>query len=271
MGSPGGAAGEPERSSDETQHSITVSSFSMSKYPVTQKEYEAVMGYNPSYFQGSNLPAGVNSDNLPVEQVTWFDAVKFCNELSQNEGLEQVYTITVTSTNGDHITGATVSADWTKKGYRLPTETEWEYACRGNYANKATEYNTKPFGIGDGTKMVSGMANFYTGWPYELPGGQYYDSAEPGNLDRTSAVGSYKANNYGLYDMHGNVWEWCWDWYGTYPSDGKKDYTGASSGSDRVIRGGSWYYNAQYLRSAVRLNVDPDDRDRDLGFRVVCP
>jgi len=267
----GSDTGEPQRQSNETQHSIEVSSFSMSKYPVTQKEYEAVMGYNPSEFQAVNY-SGLNGDNFPVECVTWYDAVEFCNKLSESEGLTPVYAITGrTPSSGYPITSATVTPTWSNNGYRLPTETEWEYACRGNYTNKATEYNTKPFGIGDGTKMISGMANFYTGYPYELPGGQYYDSAEPGNLDRTSAVGSYKANNYGLYDMHGNVWEWCWDWYGTYPSDGKKDYTGASSGSDRVIRGGSWYYNAQYLRSAVRLNVDPDDRDRDLGFRVVCP
>jgi formylglycine-generating enzyme required for sulfatase activity len=272
MGSP---TSEPNRYSDETQHSVTLSAFSMSKYQVTQAQYQEVMGVG----EDRTTTSYGKGDNNPIYYVSWYDAIVFCNKLSIKEGLDPVYS----------INGSTDPADWgaiptnyynatwdvavmnkSKNGYRLPTEAEWEYACRGDYPNKATETNTKPFGIGDGTKMVSGMANFYVTNPYDLAkGGHYEDSSATGYVGKTTEVGSYAANNYGLYDMHGNVWEWCWDWYGSYSSGSQTDPTGAVAGSYRVVRGGYWLIDGQFLRSAYRISSYPYYRSSDIGFRLV--
>jgi len=225
MGSP---ANEPGRRDDEVQHQVTVSSFYMGKYEVTQKEYQEVMGTNPSRFKG---------DNLPVEQVSWFDAVKYCNKRSQREGLTPAYTI-------KGLLGKKVTWNRNANGYRLPTEAEWEYACR---AGTTTAYNTGA-SISDNT-----------GW--------YWDNSGK----TTHPVGQKPANAWGLYDMHGNVDEWCWDWYGDYPSGAQTDPVGASSGSNRVWRGGSWNQSAQYVRSALRINLSPTLRINILGFRVLRP
>jgi len=160
--------------------------------------------------------------------------------------------------------------DMSKNGYRLPTEAEWEYACRGDYPNKATETNTKPFGIGDGTKITGSMANFNGKKPYDLnhaPAGQY-DDADGTSLGKTSAVGSYAPNNYGLYDMHGNLYEWCWDWYKADITTDNVDPVGAVTGSNRVRRGGSNGAAGQYLRSAYRV-VSQIGRYDNVGFRLV--
>jgi formylglycine-generating enzyme required for sulfatase activity len=277
MGSP---TTEPNRSSDETQHSVTLTkNFTMSKYQVTQKQYQAVMGTLPTSLLGSSYGVG---DNYPVYYVSWYDAIVFCNKLSMLEGLSPVYSIS-NSTNPDDWGAVPTSSDATwnavtmvpnANGYRLPTEAEWEYACRGSYPNKATETNTKPFGIGDGTKMISGMANFDVTYPYDLahsPPGEYNDASATGYVGKTTTVGSYQANNYGLYDMHGNVWERCWDWYGTYASGAQTDPDGAVTGSHRVRRGGHWRYVAQNLRSAYRGNFYsvPYGRFDVIGFRLV--
>jgi len=220
MGNP---SSEQGCSDSEVQHQVTVSSFYMSRYEVTQKEYQEIMGTNPSAFKG---------DNLPVEQVSWYDAVEYCNARSQKEGLTPAYTI-----NGTDVT-------WNRNanGYRLPTEAEWEYACR---AGTTTAYSTGA-SISDNT-----------GW---------YD-ANSGNT--THPVGQKPPNAWGLYDMHGNVYEWCWDWYGDYPTTAQTDPVGASSGSGRVARGGGWGGSAQDVRSAYRLDITPSLRSASLGFRLV--
>jgi len=178
--------------------------------------------------------------------VTWYDAVEFCNKLSEREGLTKAYTITGRNpSTGYPITSATVTVNWETNGYRLPTEAEWEYACR---AWTTTAHNTGET-ISDNT-----------GW--------YRDNS---SYEKTHEVGKKPANAWGLYDMHGNVWEWCWDWYGTYASGAQTDPRGAASGSYRVVRGGGWNSSGRNLRSADRYFYYPYSRYSDIGFRLLRP
>jgi len=248
MGSP---ASEPERSSDEgPQRQVTVSGFYMGRTEVTQKEYQEITGTNPSYFKG---------DNLPVEQVSWYDAVEYCNKRSQKEGLTPAYIINKNqsdpnNTNSSDTVKWTVTWNRNANGYRLPTEAEWEYACRAG--------TTAPFSTGN--NITTSQANYNGDNPYN-------NNAKGTYREKTTAVGSFAPNGWGLYDMHGNVWEWCWDWYGAYGSGSQTDPVGASSGSNRVMRGGSWSHDGRLVRSAYRDYYTPSLRDYYLGFRLVRP
>ncbi|MDR1220464.1 MAG: SUMF1/EgtB/PvdO family nonheme iron enzyme [Treponema sp.] len=247
MGSP---STEVDRYSDETQHSVTISKpFYIGKYEVTQKEWVEVMGGNPSRFKG---------DNLPVENVSWYDAIEYCNKRSAREGLTPAYTIDKTRSDGNNSSGYdnvkwVVTWNRSANGYRLPTEAEWELACRAG--------TTAPFYTG--SNITTSHANYDGNYPYN-------NNAKGVYRQRTWAVGSGTPNPWGLYDMSGNVWEWCWDWYGAY-SGTQSDPSGAAAGSDRVRRGGSWSYDARYARSANRNYDTPSYRIGDLGFRLVRP
>ncbi|GHU22908.1 hypothetical protein FACS1894172_07690 [Spirochaetia bacterium] len=222
MGSP---ASEVDRAGNEVQHKVTISrDFYMGKYEVTQKEYQEVMGTNSSYFRG---------DNLPVENVSWYDVIEYCNARSRKEGLTPAYS----------GSGASISWNRNANGYRLPTEAEWEYACRA----------------GTSTPYSSGSSVDSAGWHWGNSG------------EKTHPVGTKQANAWGLHDMHGNVWEWCWDWYGDYSTSSQTDPTGAAVGSNRDLRGGSWDCYARYLRSAYRDRSAPTYCYDNLGFRVVLP
>ena len=225
--------GEFQRGDKEQgQHPVTVSDFEMDKYPVTQDLYQQVMGDNPSHFQG---------DDKPVETVTWFDCIAFCNRLSLLLGFKPCYFTDPAFKDvfdGKQIKDE-ISIYWdrTANGFRLPTEAEWEFACRAGTVED--QYD-------DLDKIA---------W-YE------------GNSDQmTHGVGQKNPNSFGLFDMLGNVWEWCWDWYGDYPTEHIADPAGPSEGSHRVVRGGSWSDIAGRCRSACRDWYGPGLRDVNLGFR----
>ncbi len=217
MGSP---ETEEKRRDDETQHEVKISQdFYMGATEVTQSQWQKVMKNNPSYFKG---------DELPVETVSWEEAVEFCKRLSDLPEEKRF--------------GRT---------YRLPTESEWEYACRAG--------TTTPFHFG--SELNGTLANCVGIRPYgtETPGAY---------LEKTTPVGKYPSNAWGLYDMHGNVLEWCADWVEAYPTGPVIDPSGPANGSDRVIRGGSWYCDAVICRSAFRSRYVPSIRGLNLGFRV---
>ena len=214
MGSP---SSEPKRDGDERQHKVTLTKgFYMGATEVTQGQWKNIMGSNPSGFKG---------DNRPVENVSWNDCQKFIRKLNRQEG---------------------------RNKYRLPTEAQWEYACRAG--------TTTPFYTGN--CISTNQANYDGNYP--MPGcskGRY--------RKKTLTVASFSPNAWGLYDMHGNVWEWCEDCGGDYPSGHVTDPEGPSSGSTRVFRSGSWHNSAGTMRSANRNGYFPDTRGNDMGFRVV--
>jgi formylglycine-generating enzyme required for sulfatase activity len=190
-------------------HQVTLSDFYIGKYEVTQAEWKAIMGNNPSGFSGC--------DSCPVERVSWDDVQEFIRKLNAKTG----------------------------KNYRLPTEAEWEYAARGGKHSKGYKYS--------GSNSIENVA-----WYYGNSG------------KKTHPVGTKQANELGIYDMSGNVYEWCQDWYGGYSKGSQTNPAGASSGSDRVLRGGSWYLNPRYVRVSNRLYFTPAYRYINLGFRLAC-
>jgi formylglycine-generating enzyme required for sulfatase activity len=216
----GSSPGETSRDNDETQHQVTLSKpFYCGKYEVTQGQWEAVMGSNPSHFKSAGRDA-------PVETVNWEDCQVFLRKLCQMEG----------------VPGET---------YRLLTEAQWESACR---AGTTTEFCY-------GNDLDSSMANFDGNFPYGSgPKGEYRQTAV--------RVGSFQPNGFGLHDMHGNVWEWCRDRYGEYPSGSVTDPLGPASGVLRVFRGGSWVSHAAGCRSADRFWSAPVGHALYLGLRL---
>lgn len=221
------------RSNEKPRHEVTVSPFRIAITPVTVELYRRIM-------PESSAAQSEAEGRLPVTDVTWFDAVEFCNRLSARAGYRPCY-----SQQSDQW-----RCDWRADGYRLPTEAEWEYACR---AGTTTRYS-----FGDDPANLGGYA-WYSG-----------------NTKTAQAVATKRANPWGLYDLHGNVWEWCWDWYGAYstkparnPRGPKGSFGGLNNG--RVLRGGSFYVSPEFLYSAHRFRDLPEVRNlvSYLGFRCV--
>ena len=216
MGSP---SDEPDRDGDERQHRVTLTKgFYMQTTEVTQGQWKAVMGDNPSGFKKCG-------DNCPVEKVSWDEVKDFIKKLNQKEGGNK---------------------------YRLPTEAEWEYACRAG-----TE---TPFAFGQ--CLSTDQANYNGNFPL-------FGCSKGENRNRILPVASFSPNAWGLYDMHGNVAEWCQDWFGDYPSGNVTDPTGPTGGNDRVSRGGGWRHSAPYIRSADRDGQMPHRYFNSMGFRIV--
>ena len=240
--------------SEGPQHQVTISQpFQMSIHEVTQGQFQQVLNRNPSSFK--SVPSGDDTSRFPVENVRWFDAIEFCNALSQSEGLSPCYDLKNVERDGDgSIKSASVTWLDDGRGYRLPTEAEWEYTCRAG--------TTTPFHFG--TQLNGKQAN--------VNGEEPYGTTIKGPfLTRTITVGSYEKNAFGFYDMHGNVQEWCWDWHaGYYEQSPGEVMKGPVSGNLRVLRGGSLLGYCMSCRSAVRSRFNPDFRNYGLGFRVVC-
>ena len=223
MGSPDDEIGRLEI--QETIHGVTISrSYYLGAYEVTQEEYKKVVGDNPSYFSTMTM-GGRDSSKYPVENLSWNDAVSFCEKLSELPD--------------EKAAG---------RKYRLPTESEWEYACRAS--------SSSAYCCGDSRDELAEFAWFEV------------EADDPKLKDRTHPVGLKKPNRWGLYDMHGNVWEWCHDWFALYPSEAVTDPKGPPKGSVRVYRGGSWEDRADGCRSA-RREGDAETHSRlHVGFRI---
>ena len=207
---------------DAPLHEVVVSPFSIDKYLVTQEQYQKLMGTNPSRWKG---------DKNPVEQVRWSDAVRFCNKRSELEGLQPCYDL------------RTWKCNFEANGYRLPTEAEWEYACR---AGTTTPYFISPSKLGD-----------YA----------WFDKNSGGH---PRPVGQKQPNPWGLYDMCGNLWEWCNDFYKVdyYQESPPKDPRGPSEGQNKVVRGGAWRFGAENCRSGYRYNESPGYADVCFGYDI---
>ncbi len=209
---------------DAPLHEISVSAFQMDKHLVTQDQFQKLMGANPSRWKG-----GQN----PVEQLRWSDAVKFCNKRSEAEGLKPCYDL------------ATLKCDFSADGYRLPTEAEWEYACR---AGTTTAY-------------------FFGATPAKAGDYAWFDKNSGG---KPRPVGQKQPNPWGLFDMAGNVWQWCNDFYDVeyYAKSPKQDPAGPAEGKNKVLRGGAWRFSADNCRSGYRYNENPGSSDVCFGYDI---
>jgi formylglycine-generating enzyme required for sulfatase activity len=238
MGSP---KTEEGLESEGPQHELEITEpFYMGVFEVTQGQYRQVMKTNPSWFSkegdGSAKVTGLDTADFPVDTVSWYDAMEFCKRLSELPEEKAK-----------------------KRAYTLPTEAQWEYACRGGPLSMQDPFHY-------GKSLSSPQANFDSNYPYGGADKGIYKG-------RTEKVGSYPPNRLGLHDMHGNVWEWCLDWYDAnyYKTSPPKDPCNNQIGENRrVVRGGSWHGSGWYCRAALRIRFRPDGRSSDTGFRVVC-
>jgi formylglycine-generating enzyme required for sulfatase activity len=204
---------------------VSLSSFTCMRYPVTRRLYAEITGSDPGWPEGK-------ADDRPINNISWFDAVTFCNHLSERRGLALCY----------RIDGEEVTWDRTANGYRLLTEAEWEYACRAG--------STTHFSFGDDPRSLAEHAWFYEN-----------------SRRRPQPVGQRIPNTWGLHDMHGNVYEWCWDWFGSYSGKDLMDPIGPPEGTVRVLRGGAFNDPPRFLRSSDRYRFHPSVRNRLFGFR----
>jgi sulfatase modifying factor 1 len=251
--------------SDAVPSPVTVSAFYMDTNLVTYNQWVSIYNWATSNGYAFDDAGSGKAPNHPVQALNWYDTVKWCNARSQQAGLTPAYytdaALTQVYTNGD--TNA-VYVNWATTGYRLPTEAEWEKAARGGLSGLRFPWGNT---ISESQANYSGDTNDYS---YDLgPNGYNPIGSYGGTSPATSPVGSFAPNGFGLYDMAGNVQEWCWDWYAPYV--GGTDPHGPTSGSKRVLRGGNWESDAIFCRCADRVGLfTPNRTDPTFGFRCVC-
>jgi formylglycine-generating enzyme required for sulfatase activity/predicted Ser/Thr protein kinase len=249
---------------DAPVHTVQVAAFYMSKYAVTKalwdevRTWALVHGYTKWWISPLHTGEG-KAANHPVHSIDWYDVVKWCNARSEMEGLKPCYSVGGAIYRTERINA--VVCNWTANGYRLPTEAEWEKSARGGLCGKR-------FPWGDTISHKDANFDNKGGETYQTGTSGHHPTYGEGLTPYTSPVGSFSPNGYELYDMAGNVWEWCWDWYDKDPVTSLANPHGAVSGLNRVVRGGSWRSIADYCRVADRDDYDPGRLNRGVGFRV---
>jgi formylglycine-generating enzyme required for sulfatase activity len=244
---------------DAPVRTVNVSAFYMGKTEVTKAEWDEVRAWGLSGGYTDLAVGSGKASSHPVQSVTWWDVIKWCNARSEKDGLEPVYTV-----NGAVLRTGTIvtTVNWGAKGYRLPTEAEWEKAARGGLDGKRFPW---------GDTISHSQANYYSNsaLAYDTsPTRGNHPTYAVGSEPYTSPAGSFSANGYGLHDMAGNVFEWCWDWYGAYASGVQSDPKGATFGNRRMNLGGSWFRNNYDCRTAYRNHNYPYEQGSNIGFRV---
>ncbi len=260
--------GQESYSGELPQHTVNISAFYMDKYEVTSTLWREVYLWttNRGYvFANAGTFKGVGH---PVQTVTWHDCIAWCNARSQRDGFTPCYTNASGAAYTNSVVAFAGGCDWSADGYRLPTEAEWEKAARGGEVNRR-------FPWGDANTGQHARANYFSNWSFfsydTSPTSGYHPEYDSGSLPYTSPVGSFAPNGYGLYDMMGNVNEWCWDSlsYTYYSSSPGSDPRGPISGASRVLRGGAWNSYVVYCRAADRNYNTPVSSDYNTGFRTV--
>jgi formylglycine-generating enzyme len=255
-----------EGSSDERPvHTVFVSGFYLDRSEVTKALWDAVKSWSSANGYSYDNAGSGKAASHPVHSINWFDAVKWCNARSQREGRTPVYYANAALTEAYRVGQLAPYVNWAANGYRLPTEAEWEKAARGGWASRRFPW---------GDTITHSNANYTSraNEPYDvsLTRGRH-PAYSSGGDPCTSPAGSFAPNSYGLCDVTGNVWEWCWDWSGNYGTVGETDPRGPASGAKRVNRGGSWYANADGCRLSDRSGLEATNRYDTLGFRTVLP
>ena len=269
-----------EGSSNGTElpvHTVYVSAFYMDRYEVTKQLWDDVRAWGLTHGYTDLAVGAGKATNHPVQTISWYDMVKWCNARSQMEGLTPAY-YTNDAQTAPYRTGSVnvtnTQVKWIGNGYRLPTEAEWEKAARGGTAGHRFPWSN--------VETISHtQANYYSYWSsgshvynYDVsPNVGNHPTYAVGGMPYTSPAGSFSPNTYGLYDMAGNVWEWCWDCYSStyYSTSPSTDPQGPQPASIRVLRGGSWYLSGAFdCRSAYRSYATLDGANYSLGFRSVC-